>query len=84
MYQVCYCRFEVSFNLWIGSVLKHYKVPKHYDKDCEKHGPFGLSSWPPTWNNSDRPGTIISFGRLFHDVKRWYDDDRYDMWLRLF
>ena len=30
-----YTRYHVSFPLWlIGSVLKHCKVPKHYDQDC--------------------------------------------------
>ena len=30
-YQVCYTRYQVSFNLW--QVLKHCKVPKYFDQD---------------------------------------------------
>ena len=37
MYQGCYTRYHVSFELWlIGSALKHGKVPKYYDQDCLK------------------------------------------------
>ena len=35
VYQVYYTRYHVSFYLClIGSVLKHFKVPKYYDHDC--------------------------------------------------
>ena len=28
-------RYHISFYLWlVGSVQKHYEVPKYYDEDC--------------------------------------------------
>ena len=41
-YQACHTRYLVWFYLWlIGSVLKHWKVPKYFDQDCRFKSALG-------------------------------------------